>query len=219
MYCTVDQLILPSYMCFSRKRRQAVRSPLLYSYGMHQPSEPNLRRSCTTAWRKQSDHTSWRHVDPSMRSRRSWSTVVEYDRMRLAESPAGGSFVTLVDICRSPSGNLGSGRAVMKKRKSGWMLSRTDASQPSISPMRPRPSSQFCSSTQVPLTMPACRARFATTSWPWPMDTVASVVFFFLHSVSMASVGSAPVDSKKMTGVRQSIVSAISGMVSVTGSV
>lgn len=38
-------LMGPLYRCFSRKRIQAVRSPLLYSYGMHQPRGPNFRRS------------------------------------------------------------------------------------------------------------------------------------------------------------------------------
>merc|ERR1719247_565197 len=48
MYCTVGHEIEPENRCFSRKPRPAPRSELLYSYGMHQPSEPNLRRSCTT---------------------------------------------------------------------------------------------------------------------------------------------------------------------------
>ena len=40
MYWKVVHDMGPLYRCFSRKRMQALRSPLLYSYGMHQPREP-----------------------------------------------------------------------------------------------------------------------------------------------------------------------------------
>lgn len=47
MFNFASYLIGPLYRCFSKKRMHAVRSPLLYSYGMHHPRGPNFRRSCT----------------------------------------------------------------------------------------------------------------------------------------------------------------------------
>ena len=73
--------------------------------------------------------------------------------------------------------------------------------------MRSRPRSQFCSSTQVPLTAAAPMAFMATGSWPSPRLTHTTLVFFFLASCSIESVGSAPVESRKMTGTKQVISS------------
>ncbi len=75
MYCSVDQESVENSRCFSRNMMVAFRSPSLNSYGTHQPSGPNLRRSCTTLWVKHSANSSVRQVVDSMRSRRSWSTM------------------------------------------------------------------------------------------------------------------------------------------------
>merc|ERR1719181_1876709 len=114
MYWNVDHEIGPAYRWRSRKRMHAVMSPTLYSYGTHQPSAPNLRRSCTHECMKHSAKSSCRHCSVSTRSSRSWSISVVYERRMPARRPAGGSFVTLVDICSSPSGNSLLGRHVMK---------------------------------------------------------------------------------------------------------
>ena len=45
-------------------------------------------------------------VNAMTRSSFSWSTITEYDLRSPARSPAGGSFVTLMDKCSNPMGNL-----------------------------------------------------------------------------------------------------------------
>ena len=114
--------------------------------------------------------------------------------------PAGGSLVILVLICSSPSGNSGEGSAVMKRRMSACWLSFILIMMSSILSIRSRPSSQFCSSTHVPLTAAAFMALIATGSWPWPSDTQLTESFFFFASCSIESVGSAPVESRNTTG-------------------
>mmetsp|Transcript_6230 Transcript_6230/g.12948 ORF Transcript_6230/g.12948 Transcript_6230/m.12948 type:complete len:225 (+) Transcript_6230:1733-2407(+) len=99
------------------------------------------------------------------------------------------------------------------------MLSLSLLMMSSMSFIRPSPSSQFCSSTQVPFTQAALMALKATGSCPSPREmTAGGGNFFFLHSVSMASVGSAPRLRRTMTGTCGVMVSYIMSNVSVTGS-
>jgi len=196
MYCTVGHEMAPANRCFSRKPSPAPRSLLLYSYGMHQPSAPNLRRSCTTLCRKQKAYTSERHCALSTRSSFSWSSITVYDRSTPALRPAGGSLVTLNDWCKRPMGNFGCGSEVMYSLKSGLQFSWIFTSRASMLSIKPRPRWQFCNSTHEPFTIAVLIALSATGSCPSPMETHCTLCFLRLLSCSIESVGSAPADSR-----------------------
>mmetsp|Transcript_33259 Transcript_33259/g.75132 ORF Transcript_33259/g.75132 Transcript_33259/m.75132 type:complete len:207 (+) Transcript_33259:1463-2083(+) len=206
MYRVVGHEMGPVYRCFSRKVMHANWSPWLYSYGMHHPSAPNLRRSWTTECRKHRHMSSLRHMIPSalpsIRSSLSWSTMSVYDRTMPALRPEGGSLVTLVDIWRRPRGKSLSGRAESQRRKPGWVVSLSLSRSSSISIMSPMPSSQFSSITQVPFSTPASMARWPTISIPSPMETHGgSGTLSFLAMPSTPSVGLDPLESRNRVGV------------------
>mmetsp|Transcript_106269 Transcript_106269/g.307722 ORF Transcript_106269/g.307722 Transcript_106269/m.307722 type:complete len:206 (-) Transcript_106269:12243-12860(-) len=159
-------------------------------------------------------------MGPSTRSRRSWSTSTVYERRMPACRPAGGSFVTFVDICSRPSGNSGCGRAVMKRRKLGSRPVSTNFRMIcSIWSMSSSMSSQFCRRTHVPSVEAACIAFMATTSWPSPSEITAGPGSLRLRArPSMPSVGSAPRERRKITGTSARISAKIISCVSVTGS-
>ena len=71
-----------------------------------------------------------------------------------ALSPAGGSLVTLVDICNNPRGKALSGSAVTNNRKLGSIPSLSFSQNSSIVCISSKPNSQFCSNTHVPLAAP-----------------------------------------------------------------
>ena len=142
---------------------------------------------------------------PSMRSSLSWSTITVYDRVRPALRPAGGSLVTLVDICRRPSGKSLSGSAESQRRKPGCTVALSLPSISSSSTMSPMPSSQFSSMTHVPFSTPASMARCPTISMPSPMLMQGGAGILSLRAwVSTPSVGLVPLESKKTMGVNWS---------------
>jgi hypothetical protein len=84
---------------------------------------------------------------------------------------------------------------------------RTLASTSSIVSIKPRPRWQFCSSTQLPFTIAALMASCATGSCPSPIETHCTVCFLRRERCSIASVGSAPADSRYTTGTSATISS------------
>mmetsp|Transcript_1338 Transcript_1338/g.3859 ORF Transcript_1338/g.3859 Transcript_1338/m.3859 type:complete len:223 (-) Transcript_1338:6240-6908(-) len=207
MYRTVTQetgtptrTVTPT--CFCRNWRHASRSELLYSYGTHQPMGPNLRRSCTTLWRKACVNTKVRHFSWSIWSSSSCDTIVEYVRAMPALSPAGGSRVTLMQIWSSPMGKRGVISHVIHKRNAS-SISGVLRITSSSSFMYPMPKCEFCKTTQPPVKNALLFFSRATFSWPSPMETLSvGYFFFFLANSSIENDGSLPAVSRYNTGLR-----------------
>mmetsp|Transcript_2620 Transcript_2620/g.5538 ORF Transcript_2620/g.5538 Transcript_2620/m.5538 type:complete len:230 (+) Transcript_2620:1527-2216(+) len=186
---------------------------------MHHPMGPNLRRSCTMECMKDITNTMDRHLSLSILSSSSWVTVVVYVRCRPALSPMGGSRATLMDIWRSPIGNLGVISHVIHNRKASSISGVFDI-RSSCCSINPIPKWQFCRISQVPAKNPFFCFSSAMISWPSPMDTLSVGNFFrFLASSSIIRVGSDPAESRYRMALRLEDSSRISAIMSVTGAV
>jgi hypothetical protein len=124
---------------------------------------------------------------------------------RPALRPLGGSLVTLITFCSSPSGNLLCGSQVIQSLKSSCGFTPSPPRNPiivcSVSSINFKPSWQFWRITHPPLSVQALITFLATSSCPSPMDTFSVGNFFFFRAnSSIELVGSAPADSRKRIG-------------------
>mmetsp|Transcript_29465 Transcript_29465/g.94344 ORF Transcript_29465/g.94344 Transcript_29465/m.94344 type:complete len:215 (+) Transcript_29465:2037-2681(+) len=184
-----------------RNSVHAERSDWLNSYGTFQPMGPNLRRSCTTECTKHMTKSSCRHSWRCTASRRSWLAHA-YEARRPARMPTGASLVILMPICSRPMGNCGCGSAVIQRRKSS-LISSALTRKVSTSLRYPRPRWVFWRSTHCPSVVATAMYLRAMISCPWPMDTDMIFIFLRLARSSINLVGSAPGDSRQMSGHRQ----------------
>lgn len=81
---------------FSTKAREASRSGLLNSYGMHHPRGPNFLLSMTIECKKQTVNISALQFEWSTLSKNSYVIMVVNVLFKPAFRPLGGSFVTLM---------------------------------------------------------------------------------------------------------------------------
>lgn len=171
---------------------------------MFQPSALYLRRSWTIAWKNEMANSSLRQarglVDSSIRS----CAIERYVIRILALRPVGGSSVIFTPFCRIATGKIGEGMEVSHRRKSfdifSGLKSSTILSNVGIQDWDKW---QFWRSTQRPRCIPSSIIASAIGPWPWPSEMELIFLSIFLDSAKRvrSAIGSAPVDSTKISGV------------------
>mmetsp|Transcript_9629 Transcript_9629/g.23316 ORF Transcript_9629/g.23316 Transcript_9629/m.23316 type:complete len:370 (+) Transcript_9629:1472-2581(+) len=168
---------------------------------------PNLRRSHTTEWKKQSA----KMIDlssPCLEQPSHTASVNElYARSMLALRPLGGSFVNLIEFCKMGTGTTFCGRLERKTRKLGCAPSLSASSFFSSLGSQVATSSMFSSIAQPPLVYIWSSAFSATGSCPCPSETVISLPpsssitgSIALPSARTSAVASTPGESRKKMG-------------------
>mmetsp|Transcript_2346 Transcript_2346/g.7682 ORF Transcript_2346/g.7682 Transcript_2346/m.7682 type:complete len:207 (-) Transcript_2346:6255-6875(-) len=164
-----------------RKRRscrtEMRRSDSLNSYGIFQPSAPNLRRSWITAWKKVSEKTSGVHataLSPMQAESKNSGSEIGSDRKEpsmLARRPLGGSFVILTPFWSTETGKCFEGDEVSQRRKSMCARSGVISSQIfSSAAIHEVARWQFCSTTHPPEESASLIIRWASGPCPCPSD-------------------------------------------------
>ena len=152
-------------------RTQMRKSDSLNSYGMFQPSAPNLRRSWMSAWKKASPKKSFLSAAGFGHEANHASSRERKEPARLARSPRGGSLVILTPFCSTATGKCLAGAAVSHSRKSACARSGVSSSQRrSSAPIHEGARWQFCSTTQPPLPSASWIIRSASGPCPCPSE-------------------------------------------------
>ena len=92
------------------------KSEVIHWYGMFQPTAPYLRRSWTTAWKKERPKSSLWYGSGLEHFSKSAFSSSSYERIMFALSPLGGSCVSLSDCCSTATGKTAVGIVVSHSR-------------------------------------------------------------------------------------------------------
>jgi hypothetical protein len=171
-----------------------------------QPSGPNFRRSCTTAWKKVRPKSSFFHSYGLVAMfSKSACVIAAHVPMRLARMPLGGSKVSLHDVCSTGVGKYFAGIDVSHSRKSSWMVVSIGKPSTIFSSLGIQLLArwQFCSTTQSPFLDDFSMIAAAIGPCPCPseMACMRSRYDFSVAKRTIVDIGSAPVESTKTIGV------------------
>mmetsp|Transcript_120667 Transcript_120667/g.385246 ORF Transcript_120667/g.385246 Transcript_120667/m.385246 type:complete len:241 (+) Transcript_120667:1647-2369(+) len=171
---------------------------------MFHPMGPNLRRSCTTAWKKQNPKSKGLKTSGFKDCLKTSSVITEYDRNKFARRPEGGSFVILTPFCRTCTGKVFAGMEVNHNLKLFDMFSGLSCStRASKLDIQDSMRWQLDSSTQPPVPWAFSIIFVAFGPWPWPRE-IDSKRFSrpsFSANLMTSATGSVPGERMKISGV------------------
>lgn len=141
---------------------------------MSAPRGPNLRRSCTAAWKKVRAKRSLHHSCGLAHPSNTSAVIVAHVPFRLARMPTGGSKVIFTDACKTGTGKYGTGIEVNQSRNSSCVVALPELAISSTIfcsfGIHDLARWQFCSTTHPPFTCASWISASAIGPCPWPSE-------------------------------------------------